>query len=460
MINPTADVAIIGAGNIGLAVAYYLAERHGLRNVVLIDARDPMSLTSAVSGENYRNWWPHPVMTAFIDGSIDRLEEIAAATGNRIAMSRSGYVLATRRTRPADLIEDLYRGYGEAADRLIRIHDGPGTAAYEPPHQAGWEQVPEGVDVLFDAALIGETFPSFAPDVATVLHIRRAGRISGQQLGQFMLERIRASGGRLLRGRVTMLEAARPFALAIETECGAIALKAERLVNAAGPYCREVARLLGEDLPVDCVFQQKIAFEDRTGAIPRTMPFTIDLDGQRLPWSDEERAILAEDRTAARLLEFMPGGIHCRPDGSPSGSWIKLGWAFNRRAGDPRAPEPIDAQFPDIVLRAASRLHPALKAYIGRLPRGMSRGARHYGGYYAMTGENWPLIGPMRRPGAFIASALSGFGTMAACMAGEIRAAWIAGGALPAYAPALSLARHADGPLMAELAALKSRGVL
>ncbi|MGH7103869.1 MAG: FAD-dependent oxidoreductase, partial [Acetobacteraceae bacterium] len=123
---------------------------------------------------------------------------------------------------------------------------------------------------------------------------------------------------------------------------------------------------------------------------------------------------------------------------------------------DPRAPEPIDAQFPDIVLRAASRLHPALKAYIGRLPRG----ARHYGGYYAMTEENWPLIGPMRTPGAFIAGGLSGFGTMAACMTGEICAAWIAGGALPAYAPALSLARHADGPLMAELAALKSRGLL
>ncbi|MGH6677274.1 MAG: FAD-dependent oxidoreductase, partial [Xanthobacteraceae bacterium] len=158
--RPAADVAVIGAGNIGLAVAYYLGERHGLRNVVLIDARDPMSLTSAASGENYRNWWPHPVMTAFTDDSIDRLEEIAAATGNRIAMSRSGYVLATRRTRPAGLIEDLYRGYGEAADRLIRIHEGPGVASYEPPHQTRWERVPEGVDVLFDAALIGETFPS------------------------------------------------------------------------------------------------------------------------------------------------------------------------------------------------------------------------------------------------------------------------------------------------------------
>jgi glycine/D-amino acid oxidase-like deaminating enzyme len=58
-----ADVAVIGAGNVGIAVAYYLVGRHGVPDVILIDARDPMSLTSAQSGENYRNWWPHPVMT-------------------------------------------------------------------------------------------------------------------------------------------------------------------------------------------------------------------------------------------------------------------------------------------------------------------------------------------------------------------------------------------------------------
>jgi glycine/D-amino acid oxidase-like deaminating enzyme len=152
----------------------------------------------------------------------------------------------------------------------------------------------------------------------------------------------------------------------------------------------------------------------------------------------------------------MPGGIHCRPDGAESGTWIKLGWAFNTNASDPHAPEPIDPQFPDTVLRAASRLHPALKLYIGRLPRG----AHHYGGYYAMTPENWPLIGPMHTRGAFVAGALSGFGTMAACASGAIAAAWVSGGVLPNYAHALSPERHLNAALMAELTALSSRGVL
>jgi glycine/D-amino acid oxidase-like deaminating enzyme len=452
----TADIAVIGAGNVGIAVAYYLVKHHRLSNIILIDPRDPMSLTSAQSGENFRNWWPHPVMTDFTNHSITLMQAIAEATGNRINMTRRGYALVTRRTRPADLIDDLHKGYGANAEHLVRIHDGPSSTAYQPPIATSLDQAPDGVDVLCHPTLIRTTFPGYAPDIATVLHIRRAGAISGQQLGQFMLESIRSAGGRLLRGQVIGIGRVDPFELAIAQPDGTHTVQATRVVNAAGPFFRDVAGLLGEDVPTSCIYQQKIAFEDRDNAIPRTMPFTVDLDGQSLPWTDEERALLAEDPDTARLLAPMPGGIHCRPDGTEAGKWIKLGWAFNNRATDPHGPDPVDDQFPDIVLRAASRLHPGLKTYIGRLPRG----AHHYGGYYTLTDENWPLIGPMRTPGAFLAGALSGFGTMAACEAGSLCAAWITGSPLPGYAKALSSARHADKKIMAELAALKSRGVL
>ena len=53
--------------------------------------------------------------------------------------------------------------------------------------------------------------------------------------------------------------------------------------------------MLGETLPVTNLFQQKIAFEDRLGAIRRDMPFSIDLDAKKLNWTDEERALLADD---------------------------------------------------------------------------------------------------------------------------------------------------------------------
>lgn len=449
------EVAIVGAGSIGIAVAYYLLKRHGVRRIAIIDPRDPMSFTSAKSGENYRNWWPHPVMAAFTNHSTDLMEEIALATDNRIAMTRRGYALATRRAKPADLLNELYGGYGNERSDFIRVHEGP-SSGYRPPSVGIWTEAPDGVDVLSGEALVQSVFPSFAKDIRTVLHIRRAGSISGQQLGQFMLDALRAEGASLVRGRVEAIVPGSPFMLDVTKADGSETIFAERFVNAAGPFFAKLAGMLGEELPVSCVYQQKIAFEDREAAIPRDMPFSIDLDPQEIAWSEEERGLLAEDPAAARFLQRMSGGIHCRPDGAESGRWIKLGWAYNDVASDPAADEPEDPHFPDIVLRGASRLNPSLSRYIGHLPRGV----HHYGGYYAMTPENWPLIGPMRTPGAFMAGALSGFGTMAACATGETCAAWIMGGALPSYAPALSLARYEDRALMAELAAQSSRGVL
>lgn len=446
-------VAVVGAGSVGIAVAYYLVKNHGVTDVTLIDPRDPMSLTSAQSGENYRNWWPHPTMTAFTDHSISLMEAIDRETGGRLAMTRGGYALVTRRARPEDLIADLYHGYSDSS-QSIRIRD-KASRDYRPPLRGPWDAAPDGVDVLIDQDLIRRTFPSYAQDIATVIHIRRAGSISAQQLGQYMLEQIRAAGGRVLRASVEGISGRTPFELALSSAAGALTLTADCIVNAAGPFLRDIGAMLGEDLPVRCVFQQKIAFEDRDAAIPRSMPFSIDLDGQTLAWTEEDRALLAEDPATRRLVEPMRGSIHCRPDGPVDGRWVKLGWAYNDTPSDPHAEDPIDPQFPDTVIRGASRLNPALAAYIGRLPRG----ARHYGGYYTMTEENWPLIGPMRTPGAHMAGALSGYGSMGACAAGAICAASVMQQPLPAYAADLGLARHANGKLMARLAEL-SKGSL
>jgi len=82
------EVVIVGAGVVGIAAAYYLKRMSPGSSVVLLDSDQPMGLTSAQSGENYRNWWPHPVMTAFTDRSIDLMEELDRATSGGINMTR------------------------------------------------------------------------------------------------------------------------------------------------------------------------------------------------------------------------------------------------------------------------------------------------------------------------------------------------------------------------------------
>lgn len=449
------NVAIIGAGIAGIATAYYLSADHGAGGLVLLDPNAPMSVTTAQSGENYRNWWPHPVMTRFTDDSIDLIEELSRKSGNRVHMTRRGYALATRGAADG-LIADLHRGYGSDSKDSIRVHGPSGSSSYQPARSDDWVSAPSGVDILGDRGLVRRHFPYFADDIATVLHIRRAGAFSCQQMGQYMIESIREAGGRLIPGRVSSVERNGGFLLDVRVRDGTRRIRADTIVNAAGPYACDIAGMLGVDLPIANVLQQKIAFEDTAGAVPRRMPFSVDLDEQYIDWTDDEREMLRRDPGKAWLAEAMPGGVHCRPEGGAQGRWIKLGWAYNAKPSEVEWPPRLDDFFPEIVLRGAARLNPALKAYYGRFPRRFT----HYAGYYSMTPENWPLIGPMGVDGAFVVGALSGFGTMAACAAGALCASAIAGREFSGYATALSPARYANARLMEELSAMSHRGVL
>lgn len=454
------EIAVIGAGFAGIATAYYLCTEYQKRSVLLVDSRQPMTYTSAQSGDNYRNWWPHPTMVDFTNYSIDLMQRIALESSNVLHMTRRGYALATRRTDIDDLIAELHAGYGGTESDLIRIHRGPSPKSYPPTRSANWTEAPDGVDVLANQDLIRQTFPTFSPDIANVLHIRRGGDISGQQMGQYMLERIKEAGGKRLRVQVKGIKQNQRFVLEVEGSDGIERVNAEMIVNAAGPFAKEIAAMIGVDLPIANVFQQKLAFDDQYGAIPRQLPFSLDLDDQELDWTAEERELLADDPDMAWLLRPIRGGTHCRPDGGDNGTWIKLGWAFNREASEPQqelANDPhFHPQFPEIILRAAAALNPCLKRYSESFPSRWT----HYGGYYTMTRENWPLLGPLGVDGVFIASALSGYGSMAACAAGAICAAWMADGDLPAFANQLSLARYDDENLMAEIVNSPSKGIL
>ncbi|MFK7992803.1 MAG: NAD(P)/FAD-dependent oxidoreductase [Granulosicoccus sp.] len=448
------DVAIVGSGIVGIATAYYLKTLNPQISVILIDAGPPMALTSAQSGENYRNWWPHPVMTAFTDHSIDLMESLARESNDSFNMNRRGYVLSTRADDVDTLMSELEHGYSQLSHNDIRIHDTASGSHYIKPVNANWEHAPSGVDVLKNQELIKATFPSYDPAIKTIVHIRRAGAISAQQMGQLMLSRFKLAGGQRVSASVVGIEV--PGDFIVRTDHPDRNIRAEKIINAAGPFINDIARMLGTQLPVSNTLQQKIAFEDTLGAIPRQMPFSIDLDAQEIDWEVEERQLLAESEDHRWLTAELPGAIHCRPDGGDNGNWVKLGWAFNDVSVAPvRDPELMES-FPEIVLHGAARLNPALKSYYGSLPRAM----HHYGGYYTLTDENWPLVGAMDTVGSYVVGAMSGFGTMAACAAGDLCARVVLAKDIPDYAHSLSPQRYSDSALMAEIRALSQRGIL
>src|SRR5947199_2376761 len=145
----SARIVICGAGIAGIAAAYQLAVRHGLDDVTIVEPGNPLSLTSDKSTEAYRNWWPGPdrAMTAFMNRSIDLIEEIARATNNRINLNRRGYVFATADRGKIAFLETMAQSAETRGGGPARFHD-TATSAYTPAEAHGFASALTGADVI------------------------------------------------------------------------------------------------------------------------------------------------------------------------------------------------------------------------------------------------------------------------------------------------------------------------
>ncbi|HEX2998028.1 MAG TPA: FAD-dependent oxidoreductase [Anaerolineales bacterium] len=432
----TADLVICGAGIAGVAAAHFLSEA-GLKNILLLDERPPLSLTSDRSTECYRNWWPDPHMLALMNRSTDLMETLADESGNVFRMNRRGYLYVTAEEgKAADLESDAFRISSLGAGP-IRVHR-PGSSSYQPAHPEGFHDSPNGADLLLGSDLIRKHFPYLTERVVAALHVRRAGWLSAQQLGMYLLQRGYSNGVRFESARLAGVDVANGRVTGVRLSTGE-RVDSPIFVNAAGPYLKEVGRLLGVDLPVYTELHMKASIKDSLDVVGREAPLLIWTDPQSLPWEEEERLALAEDDETRWLTEAFPSGIHIRPDGSGENQTILMLWEYRTKVMEPILPPPLDEQYPEIALRGLAAMLPRMKEYFNRMPR-----PQLDGGYYTRTRENRPLVGPVGIDGAYVLGAVSGYGIMSACGVGELLAAHVTGAELPSYAKAFELARYND----------------
>jgi glycine/D-amino acid oxidase-like deaminating enzyme len=444
MKDHAADVVICGAGIAGVSAAFHLAVRRGFKRVILVDERAPLSLTSDKSTEAYRNWWPGPGddMVRFMNRSIDLLEQLAAESGNRFLMNRRGYAFLTAdEARAAQMRQDA-----EETSRLgagpLRLH--PGPRAYEPAPAEGYEGQPEGADLLRDRDLIQKYYPFVSSDTVALLHPRRCGWLSAQQLGMYLLQRARAAGVTIMTGKVSSVRVRNGRVQ--DVRVGAETIATENFVIAAGPLIAGVARIIDVELPVFNELHGKISFDDYLNVIPRDAPMMIWNDPVHLLWEEEEREELAEDEETRWLVEAFPAGVHFRPEGSEHSTTLLALWTYDVEVMEPSWPLRFEPFYPEIIVRGLASMAPGLAQYVGRL-----RNLYVDGGYYCKTRENRPLITPLPVDGAYLIGALSGYGIMASQAAGELLAAHVGGDTLPGYAPAFHLNRYQDADYVALL---------
>lgn len=435
----TAEVVICGAGIAGIATAYQLAVTHGVNNLVLVDERPPLTLTSDKSSEAYRNWWPDDMMVRLMNRSIDWLERWAQESGNRFLLNRRGYVYLTANPASIHDFQQAAQIAQQAGAGDVRVHaDQSRAVSYAPIDPHRFEDQPAGVDLLLDRSLILERFPYLNPDVVALLHARRCGWFSGQQLGMYLLEQARAHGVTLRQDRIDRVGVKGNRVAEIQLASGAM-ISTRSFINAAGPFVNDVARLIDVDLPISHELHVKIALKDVLNVVPRDAPLMIWTDPQYLPWSAEERADLDTSEETRWLLHEFPGGVHFRPEGGGDSNLLLMLWAYHVEPREPVVPPPLDEFFPDVVVRGMAALIPSLRAHFGKAAISL-----YDGGYYTKTPENRPLAGPLPVDGAYVCGALSGYGLMASAAVGELVAAHVTHSELPDYAAAFSIERYTD----------------
>jgi len=434
---PAADVVVCGAGIAGAAAAYHLAVRHRVPNVVIVDERPPLTLTSDKGTQGYRNWFdgPDDTMARFVGRSIGILEEMAEESGNAFHLSRHGYAFVTAEPAAREWLREQARRLERFGAGAAREH--PGAEPYRPVEGEAWRDVPAGADLLLDPALVREHFAFVTRDAIAVSHVRCAGWMDAIRLGQWLLDEACRHGAEIVLDSVVGVSIRNGALTGVRLASGG-EIATGRLAIAAGPRLPAVLQALDLDLPVFLELHAKMRFEDRLGLVPRLAPFTIWNDAVgHIDWSAAERARFGSGPGARWLFEPFPGGIHVRPIGS--GRDVLLIWTFESAPHEYVWPPSFDPHLGDVLLHGFARVVRGASAYIGEAHRGYVDG-----GYYAKTPENRPVIGPLEIEGVYVTGALSGYGIMASHAAGELLATHLTGGTLPAYAAALSPRRYAD----------------
>lgn len=439
-LTSTPDILILGAGMAGIATAYHLAVKHNLKNITVVDERAPMGLTSSRGTMAYRNLFPGPgdAMVQLLNRSIDLFQELDMESNHAFNLSQNGYIYLTAQRSQIEIWRTLAQDAAQRGVGAFREHSTADTyipalvaTSHVPP-------VPDGIDLITNPEAIRQLYPHLTPDVAALLHIRRAGAMDVIALGGWLVTQAQAHGVQFMQDRVERISTRGNRIETIHLASGTD-MSTRTLVIATGPLLPNIARMLDLELPVYNELHAKMALRDTARVFPRYADLVLWNDPQPLEWTDTEHAeFFASDETRW-LLNAFPGGVHYLPKGTDDDPKIMGLWTYDIHPSEFTPTPSFAPQSAEIILRGLARMIPEARAYFGR-----GNQAVVDGGYYCKTPENRPLIGPLPIQGAYIIGALSGYGIMASQAAADLLSLHIIGAALPEYAKSFLLSRYDD----------------
>jgi sarcosine oxidase subunit beta len=383
----TADVVIVGGGIVGSSIAYHLTEA-GCANVLVIERETHQGKGSTgKSMGGVRAQFATPVNIQMSLYSIPFYASFDERLGHPAGYKPQGYLFVATSSRHLDYLrtnQEKQKALGLKTARMVSADE------------------------------IRSMFPELrADDVVGGSFCSTDGFVDPYSAMVGFMARAAESGARLWRNaEVTAIHVDGRGVTGVETTRGQVATRT--VVNAAGPWAAQVAKLAGVDLPVEPLRRMLVPTEP-FDQFPHSAPMIID----------------------------MSNGFHFRPE--------SLGFllAWNDPEETPGFKADFEPGFIEKVLTRAADRVPCFEN-LAVNPK------RAWAGLYEMTPDHHPILGPVAEvPGFFLANGFSGHGVMHAPATGKILSDLILHQKCDLVdASLLALKRYREGRLIEETAVL------
>jgi glycine/D-amino acid oxidase-like deaminating enzyme len=243
-VTQTADVVVIGSGGFGAATAYFLAKAG--RRVALVDKFAISSQTSPRAAGLASTIRATDVMTRLASRAADLLVGFEDQTGRAIGAIRAGSVKIAREPEDLPVIE---------RDEATGRRHGVNVRRIQPGEVSEWNPLLRGDGVL--AALHIPTDVYFEPQQVAIAFAAEAAALGAQLIPMTPVTAIRFEPAGRLAG--------------VDTLAGPI--DAPIVVDAAGAWARQVARLAGFEMPLVPMRHQLFITEPLPGVRPEHAMF-------------------------------------------------------------------------------------------------------------------------------------------------------------------------------------------
>lgn len=216
-----ADVVVVGAGIMGLAIAYNLAKTHGVTNVAVLDKSYLCGGASGRNGGGVRAQFSSEENIRLMQESIRICRDFARQMRINVWFRQGGYLFLVRSEKGRQTLE-----------KSVRVQNGCGLGTRMLTPREAQKIVPE-------LSTEGVVAASFNPDDGVVFPWPFVwGYAQGcAKLGVEIATFTTVTGFRTRGAKI----------LGVVTDRGEI--QTNRVINAAGAWSPEVARLLGVELP-------------------------------------------------------------------------------------------------------------------------------------------------------------------------------------------------------------------